>query len=389
MDIDKIQKILCKEGLDGWIFTDFHDHDFITKKFCQLTDRACTRRLFYYIPAEGEPIKVISAIEPLLLDHLPGKKVLYKGLKEQNNALSDILKPGLKLACQYSEGGDVPTICSMDGGMVDYLKSFGVKLISSADIMQYFEAVLTDEEIESHRRAGVIIHRILDGAFRWIRESLDAGLYIDEWALLKKFEQLIAQEDIYMDTPPFFGIDDHASDPGYEPSPEGSYQIKEGSRLIVDIEGRLPQDNAVFYDVSWCANVGPDISAEYQQLFDTVNDVRFRAVDYIQSHLDKGESVRGCDVDAFVQKEFEKKNLSQYIMHRTGHNIGHTCHGLGANLDNYETRDTRSLLPCTMFSVEPGIYTENIGVRLEYDVYIDSDRKTKIFGPVQKEIVII
>lgn len=207
--------------------------------------------------------------------------------------------------------------------------------------------------------------------------------------MLKKFEQLIANENIYMDSPPFFGIDDHASDPGYEPEPEGSYQIKEGSRLIVDIDGRLPGDDTVYYDVSWCANVGKDISDEYRKLFDLVNDVRFKATDYIQYSLNKGQAVRGCDADAFVQKQFDAHNPSQYIMYRTGHNIGHICHGLGANPDNYETKDTRTLLPGTMFSIEPGIYTENIGVRLEYDVFIDNDNKTKIFGPIQKEIVII
>ncbi len=322
MDISKIQTLLKNYGYDGWLFTDFHGHDFITKSFCNLTDRKCTRRLFYFIPAHGECVKILSAIEPLLLDHLEGKLVLYKGIEGQKAALSEILKPGMTIACQYSPGGNVPTISSMDAGLVEYLKSFGVTLASSADIMQHFGAILTDEQISSHKQAAVIIHRILDEAFSWIRQSINNKVYIDEWALHQKFEELVKSENIYMDSPPFFGIDDHASDPGYEPKSTGSYEIKEGSKLIVDIAGRLPQENAVYYDVSWCMNVGENIDSEYQRLFDIVNQARFGALDYIQDKLDKGEAILGCDVDKYTQNKFKEYGLDTYIMHRTGHNIG-------------------------------------------------------------------
>lgn len=389
LDLPRIQHLLLENGLDGWLFTDYHGHDFITHDFLKLSDRFCTRRLFYLIPAQGEPVKVLSAIEPLLLDHLPGKKTLYKGIKGQKEALAALFSPGQKIACQYSPNGNVPTISSMDAGLVEYLKSFDIKLVCSADLMQHFGAVLTDEQIETHRQAGIIIHRILDRTFAWIRENLNAGTYIDEWAMLQQMKKFIADEPIYMNTPPFFGIDEHASDPGYEPEETGSAQIREGSRLIIDIAGRLPSENSVYYDVSWCMNIGPDIDPEYQAIFNTVNDARRRILAKIQTALDIGEPVRGCDVDAFAQSFFREKNLDQYLMHRTGHNIGHACHGVGANLDDFETHDVRTLLPGTMFSVEPGIYTEKYGVRLEYDVHITPDKKLKIYGPIQNEILVI
>ena len=389
LNILKIQNLLREYHLDGWLFTDYHGHDFITHDFLKLTDRFCTRRLFYLIPAVGEPVKLLSAIEPLLLDHLPGKKLLYKGAKGQREALSQLLIPGQKIACQYSPGGNVPTISSMDAGLVEYLKSFGIQPISSADLMQHFGAVLTDEQIETHRQAGVIIHRILQKTFAWIRENLNAGAYIDEWMLLQQMNRIIAKEPLYMNTPPFFGIDDHACDPGYEPKPEGSRQIKEGSRLIIDIAGRLPQENAVYYDVSWCMNVGPDIDPEYQKLFDIVNNVRSQLLNTIQNALDTDTPIHGCDVDALAQSIFREKGLDQYLMHRTGHNIGHNCHGVGANLDDYETHDDRLLLPGTMFSIEPGIYTKEYGVRLEYDVHITMDKRVQIYGPIQEKILII
>lgn len=393
MDINKIQHLLLEYGLDGWLFTDFHGHDFITREFLHLAerkaDRACTRRMFYYIPASGEPVKILSAIEPLLLDHLPGRKLLYQGIKGQTQVLSQYFTPGMRVACQYSPGGNVPVISSMDAGLVEYLKSFGLKLEPSGDLMQHFGAVLTEQQIETHKQAGVIIHRILDRTFSWIRNNLNQGNYIDEWMLLQEMERLISLEPIFMASPPFFGIDEHACDPGYEPKEQGSKQIKEGSRLIIDIAGRLPEDDAIYYDISWCMNVGPHIDPEYQRIFDIVNYARSQAVTYIQNHLKEDIPVHGCDVDALTQSIFREKQLDQYIMHRTGHNIGHTCHGIGANLDDYETHDDRCLLPGTMFSVEPGIYTQQYGVRLEFDVHITFDKKVQIYGPVQNKILVI
>ena len=162
MDTTAIQTLLKEYALDGWLFTDFQGRDPITHDFLKLTDRKCTRRLFYYIPAAGQPVKVLSAIEPLLLDHLPGKKFLYKGIQGQREVLAQILEPGKRIACQYSPGGNVPTISTMDAGLVEYLRTFGMEPVSSADLMQHFGAVLTEAQIESHRKAGVIIHRILD-----------------------------------------------------------------------------------------------------------------------------------------------------------------------------------------------------------------------------------
>jgi len=389
MDIQKIQQLLKENRLDGWLFTDFHGHDFITKDFLKLSDRKCTRRLFYFIPSDGEPVKLLSAIEPLLLDHLPGKRWLYKGFREQKAFLEKLFASASRIACQYSPDGNVPVISSMDAGLVEYLKSFGIQPVSSADLLQHFGAVLTEAQIESHKAAGVIIHRILSDTFRWIRQNLDHGHVIDEWMMLQEMKRLIARENIYMDSPPFFGIDEHGCDPGYEPEATGSKQIKEGSRLIIDIAGRLPDEDAVYYDISWCMNVGPVTDPAYEKLFNTVASARQTALDYITDHVKNGVPVRGCDVDALLKDYFTERHLEKYLMHRTGHNIGHNCHGIGANLDDYETHDTRRLLPGTMFSIEPGIYTEKYGVRLEYDVHITPDRDVRIYGPVQKEILVI
>ena len=181
----------------------------------------------------------------------------------------------------------------------------------------------------------------------------------------------------------------HNRFPGYEPKENGSKQICEGSRLIIDIAGRLPEEDAVYYDVSWCMNVGEKIDSEYEKWFQIVYDAREDARQFIQARLDAGEKVRGYEVDRRLKERFEQLGCAQYLMHRTGHNIGHRCHGIGANLDDYETHDDRCLLPGTMFSIEPGLYTDKYGVRLEYDVHITSEGETKVYGPVQDEILVI
>ncbi len=389
MDIQKIQSLLREFQLDGWLFSDHHGHDFISQQFLQLRDRFCTRRLFYFIPAQGQPVRLLSAIEPLLLEHLPGEKRLYHGLKGMTAALGELLHPGMRIACQYSPNGNVPTISSMDAGLIEYLRQFGAELVCSADLMQYFGAVLTPEQIESHRQAGICVHRVLDSTFAWIRSNLDAGRYIDEWMMLQEMKRLIAQEPLFMDCPPFFGIDEHASDPGYEPKEQGSFQIREGSRLIIDFAARLPQEDAIYYDISWCMNIGPQIDPEYQKIFDLVNQVRASVLDTIQTHLDQNQPILGFEVDDLAQSMIQDAGYGHCLLHRTGHNIGHRCHGVGANLDDYESHDDRQLLPGTMFSVEPGIYTDRIGVRLEYDVHITPEKQLKIYGPIQKEILIV
>lgn len=385
----KIQNLLKEYGFDGWLFADFHGKDYITREFLNLKSRNSTRRMFYFIPQCGEPIKVLSAIEPLLLDSLPGEKRLYSGYKGLENVLNDILNSNKTIAIQYSPFGNVPTICSMDAGLVDYLKKFDVNYVSSADLMQNFGAKLTENQIESHKQAGIIIHKILDNAFKWIRKNIDNNQVITEYDLLNEFKNLINQEkEIEMDTP-FFGVDENARDPGYEPKPESSKIITEGSRLIVDISGRLKGEDTVYYDVSWCMNVGDKIDSEYERLFNIVNNARKLALDYIQQHLDKGIFPKGCDVDSYLREYFKSLDLDKYILHRTGHNIGHNCHGIGANLDDFETHDDRCLLQNTLFSIEPGIYTEKYGVRLEFDVHITNENKLVIYGPVQDKILII
>lgn len=388
-NLEKIQNLLKQYHMDGWLFTDFHGRDMITKNFLSLQDRTATRRLFYFIPADGSPVKILSAIEPLLLDHLPGKKILYKGKDELYKVLSDVLKPNMRLACQYSPNGNVPSVSTMDAGTLEFIMDFDVKPVSSANLLQYFGAVLTPEQIKSHKEAGIYVHRVLEEALRWIRSEISKDMRIDEWQLLQKLKELIKETPLIMDGPPFLGVDAHASDPGYEPSKENCFEIKEGSRLIIDIAGKLSSPDAVYYDVTWCMYVGRKPDQRYMRLFNIVWEAREAVRAAIESELNQGGFMKGCEADALARAVFEKYGMAEFIRHRTGHNIGTQCHGIGTNLDDFETHDDRLLLPGTLFSVEPGLYTDEYGVRLEYDIYITSEKEVEILGPVQNEILCI
>lgn len=389
IEIEKIQRLLKEYAMDGWIFTDFHGRDEITRSFLSLSERPATRRLFYIIYPYGEPVKILSAIEPLLLDHLPGERRLYMGKEALKDELKKALLPGGRYACQYSPEGNVPVVSTMDAGTLEFLRSFHIEPVSSANLLQYFGAVLTKKQIDSHIRAGEFIHQILDDAFLWLRSQIDSGQQADEWLLLQKLKALIKETPLVMEEPPFLGVDEHASDPGYEPVQGKCKAICEGSRLIIDIAGKLPDKDAIYYDISWCMYVGKNPNEEYVRLFNIVWEAREAVRAAIAEALSEGRLLKGCEADALTRHIFEKYGMSAFIKHRTGHNIGCKCHGTGTNLDDFETHDDRYLIPGTMFSVEPGLYTENYGVRLEYDVYITPEKEIKIFGPVQNEILCI
>lgn len=386
-DLREIQARLRKEELDGWLFADIQGRDVITQEFLELSGAYATRRMFYFIPAAGEPVKILSGIEPFLLDALPGSRRLYLGLEQQREVLSQVLRPGKRIAVQYSKQGNVPLISTVDAGLFEYLKSFGIRPVSSGDLLQHFEAVLNREQIETHAEAGRRIHRVLDESFLWIRCCLNQGLKIGELEFEQRIFELFQREGLEADGRSiFFGVDEHGADPGYEPTPATAKEIREGSRLIIDISGRLPGADSVFYDVSWNMQVGRQVDPEYERLFQIVRKARDEAVNLIQREVSQGRKIAGCQVDRQTLDIFRAYGVEAYRKHRTGHNIGHHCHGKGANLDAFETVDTRSLLPGTLFSVEPGIYTDTYGLRTEIDVYLTKEGSVEIFGPIQERI---
>lgn len=391
MDINKIQNLLKENHIDGWLFTDLHGRDSITMDFLQLHNKPhSTRRLFYFIPQTGQAIKLLSTIEPVLLNHLPGELILYQGYENQQEKLKQIFGSINTICTQYSPNGNVPLCSTIDAGFMEQLRTYDLNIVSSANLLQHLEATLTPEQIESHKEAGIKIHNILKSTFTWIREQLNQSAHIDELRLLEQLQYGIHNENLQTDgAPPFFGIDEHAADPGYEPTAATSKSLQEGSRLLIDVSGRLPQEEAIYYDISWCIQIGKKADPQYEKYFQIVKQARDQALSLITERLTLNRPIHGYEIDEQTYDIFVSHNMETYRKHRTGHNIGHYVHGNGANLDAYETHDDRLLIPDTLFSIEPGLYTSQYGVRTEIDAHITSSKELKVYGPIQQNILLI
>ncbi|CUU09657.1 Xaa-Pro aminopeptidase [Candidatus Kryptobacter tengchongensis] len=392
MKIEKIQKTLHEFGLDGWLFYDFHNRDKIGMKILGLSmSGLATRRWFYFIPKEGKPIKLVHRVEPDKLDSLPGEKFYYSGWRELHERLKEILGMPKKIAMQYSPFNSIPYISIVDAGTIELVKSFGHEVVSSADLVQIFEALIDEETIKTHFEAGKLVDETLDEAFEEIRKAVRNGKYKTEYEIqqfiLKRFHDkgLTSDED-----PPIVGVNDHPANPHFYPTPENTREIKPGDKLLIDLWAKKNQPGAIFYDITWCAFIGDDPPEEYVKIFHIVRDARREALAFLQNRLSKNQDVAGWEVDEVARKYIQERGYGEFFTHRTGHSIGENVHGNGANIDNFETKDLRKLVPGSLFSLEPGVYIPGkMGVRSEVNVYINSEKKALITGREQEELVLI
>jgi Xaa-Pro aminopeptidase len=392
MKVEKIQEKLVELGIDGWLFYDFHNRDKIGLKILGLSIQGlATRRWFYFIPANGEPIKLVHRVEPDKLDTLPGKKFFYSGWRELHERLKEILGSPKKIAMQYSPMNAIPYISIVDAGTIELLRGLGHEIISSADLVQIFEALIDENLIKTHFEAGKLVDETLDEAFEEIRKGVRSGKYKTEYEIqqfiLKRFydKGLTSDED-----PPIVGVNDHPSNPHFYPTPENSREIKPGDKLLIDLWAKKNEPGAIFYDITWCAFIGDEPPEEYVNLFHIVRDARREALAFLQNRLNQNLEVAGWEVDEVARRYIQEKGYGDYFTHRTGHSIGENVHGNGANIDNFETQDLRKLLPGSLFSLEPGIYIPGkLGVRSEVNVYINSEKKAITTGREQEELVLI
>ena len=390
--IARIQAELAKAGIDGWLFFDFHNRDPISYRILGLEfGKFTSRRWFYLVPKSGQPVKLVSAVEAGKLDALPGEKRVYRSWRELLDHLRGMLDGLSTVAMQYSPRGDVPYVSIVDAGTVELVRAAGVEVVSSAPLVQVFEAVLTPEQLESHVKAGEKIHRIKDEAFALVSQKVRGGHVITPYDvqqfIVRRFEEegLTCQGEY-----PIVGTNEQPADPHFEPTPENARPIKLGDTLLVDLWAKLKEPNAVFYDITWCAFVGENPPAKYSEIFRLACQARDAALALVQERFAQGQPLAGYEVDDAARQVIEKAGYGPYFVHRTGHNIGTEVHGNGANLDNLETRDNRLLVPGLCFSIEPGIYLPGeMAVRTEINVFITHDGKPQVYGPIQKELVLL
>ena len=385
-NIQGIQNDLRAARLDGWLFYDFRGRDPIAQNILQLPNGMRTRRWYYFVPAKGEPKKLVHKIETESLAALPGDTLYYAKQDELHKNLKKILGRAKKVAMQYSPKNEIPYVAMVDAGTVELVRGAGAKVVSSADLVQKYEACWTAEQKDSHFSAGVIIDRIVRGAFehagKCVREKTPLTEYdLKQW-ILKEFEA----GGVWAEVGPDIAVNAHASDPHYGPTPESAAPIREGDLLLMDVWGKKKTPGSVYYDITWMGYLGAKVPDKYAKVFDVVREARDKAVDLIRTHIAKGKPLQGWQVDKAARAVIEKAGYGKYFFHRTGHSIGENVHGNGANMDGLETHDSRRLIAHTCNSVEPGIYLPEFGVRTEVNVYVD-EKEARVTGAVQTAIL--
>lgn len=390
MDLDRIQQEVRKARADGWLLCDFHNRDRLACHILGLDPNKFTsRRWFYYIPAEGEPTRLVSRVEPAKLDSLPGKKEMYLSWRELHARLQAILGSPGKIAMQYSPLNHIPYVSIVDAGTVELVRSFGHEVVSSANLVQTFEAVIDQAGYQSHLRAGEKIQRIKDEAFAEIGKAIRAGRRLTEHEVVQFIVRRF--EELGLDCKgefPIVGVNEHPANPHFEPTPENTHPIQRGDTVLIDLWAKEKSPGSIFYDITWCGFVGDTPPAKYVEIFRAVRDARDAALAFVRDRFARGETCHGWQVDDACRAVVVKAGYGPYFIHRTGHSIGEEVHGNGVNIDNLETKDERELVPGICFSIEPGIYLEGeMAVRSEIDVFVTLDRQVVVAGEMQRELV--
>lgn len=388
LPVTAVQRALEEDGLDGWLLYDFHGSNPIAAQLAGLTSssKMTTRRWYYLVPATGEPLGLVHAIERHNLDALPGEKRAYAGREELAAGLRHLLKGMKRVAMEYSPRNAIPYVSRVDAGTVESVRDLGVEVVSSGDLVQRFEAIWSDEALRTHQRASDSLYRIKDRAFDLVRTRIAGGAALTEFDVQQAMVAWFKDEGLISDDPPVVSAQENAGDPHYQASRDVHRAIRPGEIVLLDLWGKLPASGAVFADITWVGFTGPRVPDEYARAFAAVRDGRNAAIELVQSAVGEGRELRGFEVDRACRAVIERAGYGRQFIHRTGHSLGETVHGNGVHMDDYETHDDRRLIPGTGFTIEPGVYTDSFGVRTEINMFV-GEREARVTGPLQTEIV--
>lgn len=387
MDLKAIQTYLSEHNLDGWLMVDFQGRNDIAMEMLHIHTHL-TRRFCYFVPAQGEPVALVHNIEYDKFTSVEGEKIRFSGYQELEENLARILSDKKKIAMEYSPKGRLPYVGLVDAGTIEMIRSLGCEIVSSADLVANFEARLTPEQIASHHIAAKNIVEIKDHAHDFIRQSLKHGKEINEFDVVQDILYRLANREMMSDHNPNCSVNANAGNPHYEPTNDRKAVIKKGDLILIDLWGKMKNDEGVFADITWMAFAGTksEIPAKYVEMFEVLKKARDRAVEFLRESFGN-KTVYGADVDNACRKVIEDAGYSQLFTHRTGHSITGNIHGPGPNIDNLETEDKRKLQTGHLFSIEPGLYTSEFGLRTEIDVLMTDNGPEITTPPLQTEIV--
>jgi Xaa-Pro dipeptidase len=388
---ERMQQALRAAGLDGWLFFDHHRRDPLAYRILRLPEELQpTRRWYYLVPSQGEPRKLVHRIEGGSLDSLPGSKQFYSSWTEQQQQLRALLSGGSqgnpRIAMQYSPQCLIPYVSMVDAGTLELVRASGAEVVSSADLIQEFEARWTEEQFQMHLEAGKLVDSIWREAFDLIGERLRSAGPITEYEVQQFIRHRFSISGLTTDHGPIVAVNANASDPHYEPTRDRTAHIQNGDVVVIDLWAKLTHPDAVYYDITWTGFCGDTIPEKVQNVFEIVRDARKSASQFVIDNVAAGEPLAGYQVDDVARGHIEKHGFGEYFFHRTGHSIGAETHGTGANMDNLESHDDRRIIPSTCFSVEPGIYLPEFGIRSEVNVYVGAGYAT-VTGQQQEQMI--
>ena len=388
MDLSAIQQALRDRNIGAWLFYDHHHRDPIAYRVLGLPNGLMvTRRWYYLIPSKGEPIKLVHKIESGHLDTLPGSKKQYAGWQELFDGLRQMLAPYRDVAMQFSPNNFVFTISMVDAGTADMIRGLGKNIVSAADLIAQFEATLTDEQIKSHFAARDVIDAVTAEAFQEIgRRVRGGGAY--EHEIQQFFMEAFQRENMETDDPPIVAVNANAGNPHYEPSASRPVPIREGDLVLLDVWAKKKTTAAIYYDITWMGCVGKAPTERQREIFRIVSEARDIGVKTVQNAIAADRPIAGWEVDHAVRGHIQQAKYGDYFIHRTGHSIATEVHANGANMDDLEIHDERRILPNSCFSIEPGIYLPEFGVRSEVNVLVRPG-SAEVTGKIQREIVTI
>ncbi|MEX2138516.1 MAG: M24 family metallopeptidase [Pirellulales bacterium] len=398
-DVPRIQEAVRQHGVAGWLLYDFRGQNALARRIVQFpSDGHATRRWLYLIPADGRPRKLVHRIEAGVLDHLPGDKQVYLRWQELEAGIRWLLDAGTpqsagpkRIAMEYATGISNPYISCVDAGMVEFVRSCGAEVVSSGDLVQQFEATLDDEQWTMHREAARHTEAAFGVAWKYIAERVRADTPLTEIDVQRRIMGFFTEHELVTDHPPIVGVGPHSGDPHYAPTAESNLPIRPGDFVLVDLWAKLAKPRSIYSDLTRVGFVDREVPEKYEQIFQIVAAARDAGIQVVRDAFAASQPLRGYEVDDACRAVIEQSGYGEFFVHRTGHNIGENDHGNGAHMDNLETREERLVVPRTLFSIEPGIYLPEFGVRSEVNVFIDATGGVHVTGgePQRKVLAIL